>query len=125
MWSFPVGLVSGLIAIGGGSVMVPILTTVLKFKMHLAVGTSAAAMIFTGAGGALGYIVNGLSVSSSALPPASFSYINFIALGCLATTSVTMAQVGARTAHLLHARYLRWLFVIAMVYIGLRMIGIV
>ncbi|MFC1924684.1 sulfite exporter TauE/SafE family protein [Chloroflexota bacterium] len=125
MWGFPVGLVSGLIAIGGGSFMVPILTTVLKFKMHLAVGTSAAAMIFTGTGGALGYIINGLSVPSSALPPASFSYINFIAWGCLTTTSVTMAQVGARTAHLLHAKYLRWLFVIAMVYVGLRMIGIV
>jgi uncharacterized protein len=125
MWGFPVGVVSGLIAIGGGIFMVPILTTVLKLKMHRAVGTSASVMIFTGAAGALGYIINGLSIHSSALPPASFSYVNFIAWGCLATTSVAMAQVGARTAHLLPATYLRWLFVAIMVYMGLKMIGVV
>lgn len=124
MWGFPVGVVSGLIAIGGGSFMIPILTTTLKFKMHRAVGTYSVAMVFIGAAGALGYIINGLSVPVSALPPASFSYVNFIAWGCLSATSVTMAQVGARIAHMLSARYLRWFFIALMVYIGLKMIGV-
>ena len=124
MWGFLTGIISGLIAIGGGVFLVPILTTTLKLKMHWAVGTSASVMIFTGAAGALGYLINGLSVHSSDLPPASVGYINFIAWGCLVATSVAMAQVGARTAHLLPARYLRWLFVATMVYMGLKMIGV-
>jgi len=57
MWGFPVGVISGLIAIGGGSFIIPILTTALKFKMHRAVGTYSVAMIFVGAAGALGYII--------------------------------------------------------------------
>ena len=121
---FPTGIVSGLIAIGGGVFMIPILTTAFKFKMHRAVGTSAAMMIFSGSAGALGYLINGLSAHSSNLPPASVGYINFIAWACLATTSIGMAQVGARTAHLLPARYLRWLFTALMMYMGLKMISI-
>lgn len=124
LWGFPTGIVSGLIAIGGGIFIVPLLNTVSKFKMHQAVGTSAVVMIFSGAAGALGYLVNGLSAQVSDLPPASVGYVNFIAWSCLAVTSIAMAQVGARTAHLLSSKYLRWIFIVVMVYMGLKMIGV-
>ncbi len=119
---FPLGIVSGLIAIGGGVLMVPVLTTALKFKMHRAVGTSTAMMIFSGAAGALGYFLNGLHAPD--LPSHSFGYINLTAWLCLVATSVGMAQVGARTAHRLPAKQLRYIFVIVTVYMGLKMIGV-
>ena len=122
-WGFPVGIVSGLIGLGGGILMIPILTIALKFNMHRAVGTSLAVMMFSGAAGALGYLINGLDVSG--LPAYSTGYINWIAWGSLAVTSIAMAQVGARTAHMLPAKWLRLIFIAVMVYMGLRMIGAV
>lgn len=122
-WGFPLGIVSGLIGIGGGVFMIPILTTALKFKMHRAIGTSLAMMMFSGAAGALGYLLNGLHASG--LPAYSTGYVNWIAWASLAATSVAMAQVGARTAHMLPAKWLRLIFVAVMVYMGLKMIGAV
>ena len=122
-WGFPLGIVSGLIGLGGAVFLIPILTTALRFKMHQAVGTSLAVMMFSGAAGALGYLLNGLNVSG--LPAYSTGYVNWIAWGSLAATSIAMAQVGARTAHMLPAKWLRMLFIAVMVYMGLRMIGAV
>ncbi|MDZ7580831.1 MAG: sulfite exporter TauE/SafE family protein [Deltaproteobacteria bacterium] len=47
LWGIPLGIVSGIIGIGGGVLMIPIMVYFLKFKMHQAVGTSTALMIFT------------------------------------------------------------------------------
>jgi hypothetical protein len=120
---FPLGVISGLIAIGGGIFMVPILNTLLKFKMHRAVGTSTAVLMFSGAAGALGYTLNGLHASN--LPAYSVGYVNLVAFGCLVSTSIAMAQVGARTAHRLPAKTLRLIFIIVMFYMGLKMLGVV
>ena len=121
-FGFPVGFVCGLIGIGGGILMVPIMTLALKFGVHRAVGTSTALMMFTGGAGALGYIVNGLAVSE--LPAHSIGYLNLPTWICLAATSVAMTQLGARVAHRLTARVLMIVFVILMLYLGLRMIGV-
>ena len=116
-----VGTVSGLLGIGGGILMVPVMTTVLKFRIHQAVATSAAVMVFTSGAGALGYLVNGLHVS--ALPDGSLGYFSLTAWLCLAPTSIAMTQVGAWAAHRVSARVLRVLFVVVMIVVGLRMLG--
>jgi len=67
LWGFPLEIVSGLIGIGGGVLMVPVMTIFLRFQMHRAVGTSTAMMIFSGLGGTIGYILNGLHAPG--LPP--------------------------------------------------------
>ncbi len=117
-----IGMVSGLIGIGGGILLVPVLTLGLKVKLHRAVGTSLAMMIFTSFGGVLGYLINGLTVSN--VPPFSFGYINLLAGACLIITSIPAAQLGARTAHKLPATQLRYIFIAVMVYIALRMVGV-
>jgi hypothetical protein len=117
-----IGIVCGMIGIGGGVITVPVLVMVLKFKMHHAVGTSMSMMIFTSIAGATGYLINGLSVSS--LPAYSIGYVNFLVWACLAATSVPMAQVGARTAHRLPAKELRYVFIAIMFYVALKMIGV-
>jgi len=121
-WGIPIGIVTGIIGIGGGVLMVPIMALALKFKMHNAVATSTAMMIFTSIGGVAGYIVNGLGISG--LPPYSIGYVNLPSWFLLAVTSVGMAQVGVITAHKLPAKQLRWIFVAVMFYMGLKMIGV-
>ena len=119
---FPVGLISGLAGIGGGMVMVPAMVLALGFPMHVAVGTSTAAILFTSLGGVTGYIVNGIGVPG--IPPHSIGYINLPVWLCLAATSVPMAQLGARTAHTVPAKQLRYIFVALTIYLGLRMVGV-
>ena len=121
-WGLPLGIVTGLIGIGGGVLMVPVMVLALKFKMHQAVGTSTAMMILTSLGGLIGYIVNGLGVTG--IPSPHIGYVHIWSWLALAGTSVAMAQVGARAAHLLPAKQLRWIFIAAMFYMGLRMVGV-
>jgi uncharacterized membrane protein YfcA len=121
-WGFPIGIISGMIGIGGGVLMVPVMVLVLKFKMHQAVGTSAALMIFTSIGGVFGYIINGLGVEG--VPPYSIGYVNLTSWLMLAATSVPMAQVGVIAAHKLPAKQLKYIFIAVMIYMGLKMIGV-
>lgn len=118
---FPIGMVSGLTGLGGGALIVPALVLALDFPMHMAIGTSVTAIILTSLGGIIGYIVHGIGVPSL---PYSIGYINLLMWLCLAGMSVPLAQLGAKTAHALPAKQLRYIFIALMVYIGLRMIGV-
>ena len=119
---FPIGMVSGLTGLGGGALIVPALVLALNFPMHMAIGTSVTAIILTSIGGIIGYIIHGIGVSG--LLPYSIGYINLPIWLCLAGMSVPLAQLGAKTAHALPAKQLRYIFIALMVYIGLRMIGV-
>jgi uncharacterized membrane protein YfcA len=119
---FPIGLVIGLTGLGGGILIVPLLVLALNFPMHIAVGTSVASIILASLGGIIGYIVNGLEVSG--LLPYSLGYIDLPIWLCLAATSIPMAQLGARAAHALPAKPLRYILIAFMVYAGLEMIGV-
>ncbi|MEA1895758.1 MAG: sulfite exporter TauE/SafE family protein [Euryarchaeota archaeon] len=119
---FPIGIVSGTVGIGGGVLMIPVMVLLLKFRMHLAVGTSNAVMIATSIGGVIGYVVNGLGAEG--LPAYSIGYVNLVSCLSLAVTSVPMAQVGVMAAHRLPAKGLKYLFITVMVYMGLKMVGV-
>lgn len=119
---FPIGMVTGLTGLGGGVLIVPMLVLALNFPMHIAIGTSVASIILASLGGIVGYIVNGLEVPG--LLPYSIGYVNLPIWLCLAATSIPLAQLGARAAHALPARQLRYIFIAFMVYAGLRMIGV-
>ncbi len=121
-WAIPIGLVTGMTGLGGGVVAVPVMVLALKFKMHNAIATSLAMIIFNSAGGVIGYIVNGIGVPGR--PDFSIGYINLLAWLLLMVTSIGMAQVGAITSHKLPARQLKWIFVAAQFYVGLRMLGV-
>lgn len=123
-WGFPLGIVTGIIGIGGGVLMVPVMVVALGFGMHLAVGTSTALMIFTSLGGIAGYIYNGLRAGVPFTSPIGhlIGYVNVESGLLLAATSVLMAQLGARAAHRLPAKKLKYIFVIVMLYMGWKMI---
>jgi uncharacterized membrane protein YfcA len=71
--ALPIGIITGLLGIGGGIVVVPVLVMALGFRMHNAVATSLAMMLFTSAGGIIGYVVNGINVTD--LPDYTLGYI--------------------------------------------------
>ena len=119
---FPIGMVTGLTGLGGGVLIVPVLVLALSFPMHLAVGTSVASIILASLGGIAGYIVNGLGAPG--LLPHSIGYVNLPIWLCLAATSIPMAQLGARAAHALPAKPLRYIFIAFIVYAGIEMIGV-
>ncbi len=77
---------------------------------------------FTRAGGIIGYILNGLDGPGRL--PYSIGYVNVAIWLALIILSVPMAQLGARTAHSIDGRKLRVIFVVLMVYVGLRMTGL-
>ncbi len=120
-WSIPIGLITGVLGIGGGMLALPILTLALRFNMHRAVATSLAIMIFGSIGGVIGYVIYGYGIPG--LPTYSIGYVHLPTWFLLTVTSISMAQVGAITAHRLPAKQLRYILVALLFYVGLRMLG--
>lgn len=96
------GTFGGLLGIGGGIVMIPLMVEVLKFSQHKAHGTSLMALVFTGIGGSITYALNGA--------------IDIMAAGLLALTAVITAPLGARYAHVLSEKHLKKYFGIFLIF---------
>ncbi|HTW32458.1 MAG TPA: sulfite exporter TauE/SafE family protein [Candidatus Sulfotelmatobacter sp.] len=59
--SFAAGLVGALTGLGGGVVLVPLLTLLFKVDIHYAIGASLVSVIATSSGAAAAYVREGLS----------------------------------------------------------------
>ncbi len=105
--SFVAGNVSGLLGVGGGIVMVPLMHLVMGAPMRIAVATSNFMMGITAAAGAYAYLFRGDVDPRLAAP---------VLIGV-----VGGAAVGAALAPRVHAKWLTALFVAVMVYVALQM----
>ena len=76
------GSVGGLVGLGGGVVMIPIMVKYARMTQHQAVGTSSAAVAATGLGGCLSY--------------GSVGAVDFYAAAAIASTAMVGARLGAR-----------------------------
>jgi hypothetical protein len=106
--SFLAGVSSGLLGIGGGALMVPILHFALCFPMHLAVATSVFTMIFTSLSGVATHI---------SLGNVQFDYALVLVVG-----AVLGAQIGAHVVKRVSSKNLRRIFGVVLVLVSLRMI---
>jgi uncharacterized membrane protein YfcA len=122
LWGIPVGLFSGMLGVGGGVLLMPILVVALKFKIQQAVANSLAVMIFGSIGGIIGYIIGGIGATDTL--SYSVGYINLTSWILLAVPSAVTAQLGAMAAHRVPRRLLTYIFVVILFYIGLHMIGV-
>jgi uncharacterized membrane protein YfcA len=102
------GLASGFLGLGGGVIVVPILTAYVGLPMHLAVATSMLTMIFTAISGATTHIILGHVLLDYAGP---------LVVGILIG-----AQVGARTARRLKSTNLERIFALMVFAMGVLLI---
>jgi uncharacterized protein len=79
-------------------------------------------MIFTALGGSVSYLVNGIGVEG--LPPYSTGYLNWLQFALLGVSSIPMAVVGAKAAHVISPNGLRIVFATVLFIIGLKMVGV-
>ncbi len=61
LWGFATGGISGLLGVGGGVIMVPVLVIIMGFGMRNVIGTTSAIMVFTTIGGITAYILGGFN----------------------------------------------------------------
>jgi len=108
MLSFFGGLSSGLLGIGGGSLMVPIMTLAMNIPIHITVATSMFTMIFTSTSGVIQHF---------SLGNIHFEYALLLVLG-----TIFGAQLGAYTSKRISSRNLRRIFGIVLIFVGIRMI---
>lgn len=113
-----IGLVSALVGIGGGSLSVPYFTW-FSVPIKRAVATSSALGVPIAVAGTIGYIIGGLN--ETGLPEATLGYIHLPAFGAIVLTSSFMAPLGAKLAHALPDKMLRYAFAIFLFTMACRM----
>jgi uncharacterized membrane protein YfcA len=106
--SFFGGVASGLLGIGGGTLVVPILIVAMGMPIHLATATSMFTMIFTSISGVAKYVQSNL--------------IDFQVALLLAAGTIFGAQVGAYTSKKISSRNLGLIFGIMLLIAGINML---
>lgn len=102
------GLFGGLVGLGGGLVMIPLLVGILKLRQHEAHGTSLVGLVFTGISGATTYALNGA--------------VDLMAALLLAATAIATAQAGAKYANTLSEWRLKKLFGILLIFCAILLV---
>ena len=90
------GVFGGILGIGGGLIMIPLMVEILKLTQHKAHGTSLLALVFTGISGAITYALN--------------DSIDITAAALLAVTAVLTVPLGARYCNALTEKKLKIYF---------------
>ena len=108
MLSFFGGLSSGLLGLGGGALMVPILHLTMNFPMHVTVATSMFIMVLTSISGAATHF---------SLGNVYISYAVFLCIGV-----IFGAQLGAYFSKKISGKGLRRMFGMVLFLVSIRMI---
>ncbi|MBN9686659.1 MULTISPECIES: sulfite exporter TauE/SafE family protein [unclassified Corallococcus] len=106
--SIGAGLLGSLLGLGGGLILIPVLTLVLKVDIRYAVGASIVSVIATSSGAAAAYVRDGLANMRVAM---------FLELA-----TVAGAVTGAMLAGMVGGRALYFLFGAVMAYSALAML---
>ena len=108
--SVVIGFVSSLLGIGGGFIHVPVMVKLLNFPVHIAAATSHFTLtIMTFVGSMVHFVAGTLAGTAYRIVP--------LALGV-----IVGAQVGARLAQRMHGVWIIRALVLALAFVGLRLI---
>lgn len=110
-----IGLVSGVMGIGGGTLTIPFLTW-RRVPLHQAIGTAAAAGLPIAVAGGMGYLLSGVALGAA--PPDSVGFVHVPALVGVSVASVIAAPIGAGLTHHLPTGLLKKLFALFLYLVG-------
>ncbi|WP_299586733.1 sulfite exporter TauE/SafE family protein [uncultured Tateyamaria sp.] len=116
----PIGALSAMMGIGGGTLAVPAMT-LLSLPVHRAVGTAALFGLMIAVPGIVGYALAGQDIPG--LLPYSLGYINIPAALVISVATFIFAPQGVKIAHLLNARRLRVAFAVFLGISGVKMLS--
>jgi uncharacterized membrane protein YfcA len=102
------GYFSGLFGIGGGFIMVPLLTFLLGFPVKRAAATSLAAIFLSAIAGVIGYALNDGVVWAAAI--------------ALSAGSVVGSFIGARLLQVIPQRVMIWIYVVLLTVLAVRLL---
>jgi uncharacterized membrane protein YfcA len=108
-YSAGVGFISSLLGIGGGVIHVPVMITLLRIPVHVAVATSHFVLAVMSGTGTIVHLSTGTLAGD-----------NLIRSVLISLGAVPGAQVGARIAHRLHGVTIARLLMVALFALGLR-----
>ncbi len=114
-----IGGFSTLMGIGGGTLSVPVLS-LCNYPTRRAIGTASVLGCVIAVPGTLGFIWDGWG--RAGLPPWSLGYVWLIGFGCIATSSIFFAPIGARAAHTVNVFWLRKLFALFLALTAIKML---
>lgn len=115
----PIGLLSSLMGIGGGSIAVPA-QAMCSIPIHRAVGTASVFGLFIALPGVLGFLWSGLGVADR--PIASLGYVSLPAFVIIGIASVTAAPWGSSLAHKMDGLKLRRVFAVFLLLSSINML---
>jgi uncharacterized membrane protein YfcA len=110
-YSAGVGFISSLLGIGGGVIHVPVMITLLRIPVHVAVATSHFVLAVMSGTGTLVHLGTGTLAGE-----------NLVRAVLLSLGAVPGAQVGARIAARLRGSTIARLLMIALIVLGLRLL---
>jgi hypothetical protein len=102
------GLLAGLLGVGGGIILVPVMCYALDFPIHFSIPTSMFIMIFTSISGVTSYTLQGEIV---------WLFAVYLGIG-----SILGAQVGAYTSKKLSSRTLLLVFAAMLIIASVNML---
>lgn len=106
-----IGFLSSLLGIGGGVISVPMMITVLRFPVHVAVATSQFILAFMAGQGSAVHLLNGHLVGD-----------NILRALLIAAGAIPGAQVGALLSRRLRGELVARLLVLALIVVGGRLL---
>jgi uncharacterized membrane protein YfcA len=101
------GLLSGLFAIGGGIIMVPLLTTFAKLNQRVAAATSLASLIPTSIAGTITYLIA--------------DEVDLLAAGFVSVGAIVGALLGSALLKRIPLTWLRWMFIVFILLVAARL----
>ncbi len=101
------GVIAALAGVGGGVVMVPAFSGLVRLPMRVAAGTSTAAITIITAVGVATYALLGWNAP---VPQGALGYVDWRGAAALALPAVVTARLGVSTAHRIDVRAVRLSF---------------
>lgn len=113
-----VGGLSSLLGIGGGTLMVPLLT-LFSFPIHRAVATSSVFGLLISVPATLMYML--ASVETGVDLPLTTGAVNWVLFAAIVPMTILITPLGVRTAYRLNVQQLKRAFSIFLFFVGIKM----